>query len=124
MRIWIGSFLIFLIAGNAIATNPYATPGFDVSRERFFDFLRKEAPQEFCASDSHFMKCFSVTNGDCSKEVQRQIDQCHNSLRVPEKFDVLDVDAQAERIGACVGNNLQKKWQAQKAETSECRQRL
>jgi hypothetical protein len=125
--------LLWLIAGNLFAAssvekktgkNPYFTPGFDVSREHFFDFLRKEAPKDFCSSDSYFVKCFTVKESSCPREVQHQIDLCHNSVRVPEKFDVLDIDANAEQIGSCVGVNLEKKWHDYKLEAKECRERL
>ncbi|GEM_PF-6835609 len=120
-------FLLLSINGlgkTETKKNPYAIPGMTANKDELLKFLREESPKQFCDEKGYFIKCFDIVESQCPEETQTSFDGCKQSVIVPEKFDVLEIEDYSAKLGECVGIDLEKKWTERKRGSRECKKRF
>ena len=103
---------------------PYILPDMLVNKNEFIKFLRDESPKDFCNEKSYFIKCFDVVESQCPDDVKASFDVCKKSVKIPDKFDVLEIDLYSSKLGECVGTDIERQWIERKKGSRECRQRF
>jgi len=116
-------YLIFFF-GISSQSKEKIDPAFEVPKNHFFSFLKKESLANFCDHKGYFRTCFDITNSSCDEDVVAQIDECKKNLKIPDSFDVIDISTHSQNIGECVGKGLETKWTERKKGTRECAKRL
>lgn len=108
-------FIFALIVSNGFASSPMPASEW---RARMLN----ELSDEFCAPESFFTNCYSVSAETCQKVTRYEFSSCLSGLRMPAQVDTLTQGVRiSAKLGRCVGDRLEAKFKSAKSKQESCK---
>lgn len=117
-------FLPWVQASDAIPASSNATTSHLVAKKAWMENIQNKLPAMLCEKDHYFMKCFSVTQAECTDFNKLFVQACLNNiaLALPPELNENDSKHWSAVMGKCSYDLFEKFVQSKKLNTPDCKE--